>query len=325
MALWLVLPVVAGGWLLARDRTIFTETRYFIFLVPALCLAWGRALGWLWGQWRPAGVAGLVLAFGVVLVALPADWSAENRREAWRESQSGPNDAVLVEPDYVYPALTRYLLASRPIYYPFTDRLDDPAVVDAPLEGLRGYDAVWLVQSHHQELDPSELVASWFSTRYPLITEAYPAGIVLRAFAQHYRSSVLPPGVSPMHADLGKLQLLGCTVEPRSLKARDDLYHPPSGWVHAKTYWTTSTSLEEDVYPDVRLVDSAGQVWGESLERLADAIHRWPTSRWQPGEIVRLDYDVNLNPITPAGAYRVTVNAPGGTSQVPCGDVEVTR
>jgi len=43
----------------------------------------------------------------VMLAALPADWSAHNRREAWREaatfieSHAGPNDAVLVQPDYV--------------------------------------------------------------------------------------------------------------------------------------------------------------------------------------------------------------------------------
>ncbi len=50
LALWLVLPLLLGGLLLARDRTVFAETRYFIFLVPALCLAWGRALAWLTEQ-----------------------------------------------------------------------------------------------------------------------------------------------------------------------------------------------------------------------------------------------------------------------------------
>jgi mannosyltransferase len=331
LALWLGLPVVIGGLLLARDRTMFAETRYFIFLAPALCLAWGRALAWLWERWRAAGMVALALAIGVTLAALPANWSAENRREAWREaaalieSHAGPNDAVLVEPDYVYPALTRYLPASRPIYYPFTDRLDDPAKVDGPLQGLREYEAIWLVQSHQQELDPDGLVAGWFGARYPLITEAYPAGITLHAFAQRYRSADLPAGVPPMNKDFGKLRLLGCVVQPASLKARDDLYHPPSGWVHTTTYWTATAPPGEDVYPQVRLEDVGGQVWGERLERPGDAIHLWPTSRWQPGEVVRVDYDVNLNPVTPAGGYRVVLSVSGSESPTLCGDVTVTK
>jgi hypothetical protein len=270
-----------------------------------------------------------------MLAALPADWSAQNRREAWREaaalieSRAGPNDAVLVEPDYVAPALTRYLRASLPVYYPFTERLDDPAEVGAPLQGLREYDAVWLVQSHHEELDPGGLVADWFGARYPLITEAYPAGVAMHAFAQRYRSPDLvgmPADVPPLSEDFGNLRLLGCVVQPAALKARDDLYHPPSGWVHVTTYWTALTPLGEDLYPQVRLEDSTGQVWGERLERSGDAIHMWPTSRWQPGELLRADYDVNLNPITPAGEYTVVVSVPGSEIRARCdGDVTVTK
>jgi hypothetical protein len=271
------------------------------------------------------------VAFGLTLSALPADWSPQGRREAWREaaalieSQAGPNDAVLVEPDYVYPALTRYLPPSRPIYYPFTTPPEDPAGMDASLRGLREYDAIWLVQSHHQEFDPGDLVAAWFGARYPLITEAYPAGIALRAFAQRYLTPDLPAGVPKMNASFGELQLLGCTVEPNTLKARDDLYHPPSGWVHVTTYWTATSPLRDDVYPQVRLVDSAGQVWGERLQREGDAVHLWSTSRWRPGEVVRVDYDVNLNPVTPADEYMILVGLPETDAQTSCGKVIVTR
>jgi 4-amino-4-deoxy-L-arabinose transferase-like glycosyltransferase len=334
LALWLGLPVVIGGWLLTRDRTMFAEARYFIFLAPALCLAWGRALAWLWERCRPAGFVGLALACGVILAALPADWSAQNRREAWREAaafiqaRAGPNDAVLIQPDYIAPALTRYLRASLPVYYPFTDRVDDPAEVEAPLQGLGGYDAVWLVQSHHQELDPDGLVAGWFAARHPLITEAYPAGISVHAFAQRYRSPAppaAPAGVPQMNRDFGNLRLLGCMAQPESLKARENLYHPPSGWVHVTTYWTATAPLEEDVYPRLRMVDSTGGVWGEGLERRGDALHVWPSSRWQPGEVVRADHDVNLNPVTPPGSYRIVVGVPGSEVQASCGNVLVTQ
>jgi hypothetical protein len=270
----------------------------------------------------------------MMLAALPGDWSAQNRREAWREaaafieSRAGSNDAVLVQPDYVVPALTRYLPASMPIYFPFADRLADPAEVDAPLQGLRDYDAIWLVQSHHQALDPDGLVVGWFGARYPLITEVFPAGIAVHAFAQRYRSpgpAEVPAGVPLVNEDFGNLRLLGCMTQPVSLKARDDLYHPPSGWVHVTTYWTVIAPLGEDVYPQVRLEDPAGQVWGVHLERAGDAIHVWPTSRWQPGDIIRADYDVNLNPTTPAGKHRVVISAPDSKTRALCGDVTVTQ
>ena len=124
-------------------------------------------------------------------------------------------------------------------------------------------------------------------------------------------------------ATLGPLQLLACVHDPGPLAATDDLYHPPSNWVHVTTYWTTDETPSADVFPQVRLVDQAGQVWGDKLERGNDAIHMWPTSRWIPGEVVRVDSDVNLNPITPPGRYRLVVGLPEGGESVVCGEVEI--
>jgi hypothetical protein len=331
LALWLALPLLLGGLLLARDRTVFAETRYFIFLVPALCLAWGRALAWLWSKQRVAGLVLSALVFGVTLAALPADWSPQNRREAWREaaafvqSHAGPNDAIVIQADYVHPAFERYFDGPQSIFYPFTDRLSDSAQVEGPLNGLAGYDAVWLVQSHHQELDPGNLVAGWFTARFPLVTEVFPTGIGVRAFAQHYRqpdSSAAEQGVL-FAAD--QLRLLRCDYAPSELSAREDVFHPPSNWVHVTTSWRVGDKLPaSDIYPRARLIDAGGQVWGESLDRPNDALHVWQTSRWLPGETVRVDYDVNLNPVTPPGMYRLVIDLPQTSEQVVCGDVRIT-
>jgi mannosyltransferase len=330
LALWLALPLLFGGLLLARDRTVFAETRYFIFLVPALCLAWGRALAWFWSRQRAAGLILSVLVFGVMLAALPADWSPQNRREAWREaaafvqSHAGSNDAIVIQADYVHPAFERYFVGSQPIFYPFTDRLSDPAQVEGPLNGLAGYDTVWLVQSHHQELDPGNLVAGWFGARYPLVTEVFPAGIAVRAFAQHYRqpAPAADPGALLATDQLG---LLRCDYAPTELPARENVFHPQSNWVHVTTSWRIGDKqATSDLFPKARLVDAAGQVWGESLDRLNDALHVWPTSRWLPREVVRVDYDVNLNPVTPPGTYRLVIDLPQTSEQVVCGDVRIT-
>ena len=391
LVLWLALPILAGGVLLARDRTVFSETRYFIFLAPALCLAWGRALAhtilsrdpgdrpllavegfsgsrdaprgriecdFLWPlQWQVrrsarvlVAVLGLALTFGILLAALPSVWAPENRREAWREAAAfveayaGPNDAVLVQPGYVLPAFQRYFRGPQGVYFPFTGSITGTAQVDPPLSGLAGYDAVWLVQSHHQELDPGNLVAGWFAARYPLITEAFPAGIAIHGFAQHYRTQELPPGAAVgaiPGGPLGDLRLLSCraiegapTGHPEGISPRDDLFHPPSGWIHITTFWTANRQPATDLvplhdsanrvyFPAARLVDASGQVWGQSLERGNDAFHIWPTSQWMPDEMVRADFDVNLNPATPPGEYRLVISAPGASGEITCGTVKV--
>ena len=76
------------------------------------------------------------------------------------------------------------------------------------------------------------------------------------------------------------------------------------------------------------MVDGDGQVWGDKLDRERGTLRLWPTSRWEPGEVVREDVDVNLNPITPPGTYRIVVRIVDeqGESTGPeviCGAVEV--
>jgi hypothetical protein len=81
-------------------------------------------------------------------------------------------------------------------------------------------------------------------------------------------------------------------------------------------------------------VDDAGQVWGANLERGNDAFDFYPPQRWQPGQVVRTDLDVNLNPVTPAGRYRLVVGLrdgdgaqlplQDGSLQVELAEVEVT-
>ncbi len=329
---WLGVILLVGGLLLRRDSQVFAESRYHIMMVPALCLAWPRALQWLWSRCRPIGLALVALVLVVTLTALPANWAPENRREAWREvagfieAHAGPNDAIVIQADYLHLAFRRYFTGRQPIFFPFTDRLADPAMVEPPLAGLHAFDTVWLVQAHHEDLDPHQLVLSWFAARYPLVTEVYPTGIAIHGFAQRYRLSELPGNVAPLQAPavFAALRLLACQYQPTQLSPRDDLFHPPSAWIHAVTYWTVHDSRPpESLWPRLRLVDAAGQVWGESLERAGDTFHLWPVSRWLPGEVVRGDHDINLNPVTPPGKYRVIVEVPGSEGQVSCGEVEI--
>ena len=334
LALWLLLPVLIGALLVARDRTVFAETRYFIFLVPALCLAWASATAWLWQRYRAAGIAVTLLFVGLTIAALPADWSPYNRREAWRESaalvaaEANSTDAVLIQADYVSMAFARYFHGSQPVFSPMAGPVVDADQVDKALTAFGDYDALWLVQAHHQELDPANQAVGWLAARYPLMTEAYPAGIAIHAYVQHYRLKALPVGVTPLQGAVSMpgMQLFGCRYQPPKTLAKDDLLHPPSSWVHVTTYWSAGGEPRTtDIWPTARLVDAMGQVWGASLDRANDALHFWPTSRWQPAEVVRVDYDINLNPVTPDGQYRVVIAIPGQAEQTVCGAVEVVK
>ena len=331
LAVWLAGVIVIGGFLMGRDASVFAEPRYQIALVPALCLAVGRALAWIWDRRRYAGFAASLAVLGISLLALRYDWVPENRREAWREiaefvsSRAGPNDAVLIQADYLRVAYERYYHGPLPIFTPFTERVHDPARIDPPLQGLAGYDVVWLIQSRLEDVDPGNLVLGWFGARFPLVTEAYPTGIAIRGFDQHYRLAELPPGTVRLESREGDGGLLSCDHPGRIASAAEDLFHPPSAWIPVTTFWSSDSGAPAAGRPVVRLVDAQGQVWGESLARGNDVFAVWPPDRWQPGEVVRAAVDVNLNPITPPGDYRLIVEWPAGQAPAAeCGRVTVS-
>jgi len=344
LGVWLALPLLAGNLLLALDATVFAEVRYFLFLAPALCLAWGSALAWV-GRRRPA--LGLALVGGwslVALIALPHLWTPANRREDWRAAaqyvaaHAGPEDAILVHPAFVHVAFDYYYHGPAPVFYPFEGPVDAATDVDGPLNGLAGFSAVWLVTSHDAQPDPQGLVRGWLEARYPLITEQYPAGVTVRGYATHYRLAELPAGVERLDAAYaGGLRLAGYAADQRRLRAADDRYHPPSNWLHVTLYWQADAPLAGTFTAGVKLLDGLGQVWGAELARPNDALALWPAAEWPPGEIVRQDVDVNLNPATPAGGYRLELTVldaggrawplqrpAGGVAGLSLGEVQVT-
>ena len=336
-----VVPLPVGVALAARDPIVLAEVRYLLITLPGVAIAWAYALNRLEARWRGVGVllaAVLLLTQGV---ALPASWAPEHRREDWRyaarylQTHMGPKDAIIIHPDYVRVALEVYLDPTLPRYAPFHDyvRAQDVA---PPLEELaRRYDTLWLVESHTQTFDPNHLVRRWLDAHFPLVTEQYPNGITLRGYATRYRFDALPSHIPPLNATFRNgLVLDGCRIWDREVRARDDRAHPPSGWVHVSLYWRAETPQKEDVLSIARLVNAQG-VWGERLYREREVLRMYPPSRWQVGEWVRDEQDINLNPVTPPGRYRVLVGlrtpdgqqvpAADGNPWVTCGEVTVRR
>jgi len=314
LALFAVAPLLLGGVLLSKDRSLFDEPRYFIVAAPAFCLLWGRAVSALLGRVRWLGSGLLTVTLGVMLVALSHVWSPQNLREDWRgaaqyvQSHAGSNDAVLVHVDYVNVAFRRYFDGPQPIFFPFSDRLQDTSEVEAPLAGMQVFNSVWLVQSHTEQFDPDHLVERWFAERFPLATEQYPSGVTVKRYITRYRLPDLPGEVHRIEEDLGPdIRLVGCSVAERSTPAVDVRSHPPSAWVHVTLYWQARARLGADYSSSVRMVDGQGQVWGDGLQRERETLRVWTTSRWEPGEVVREEVDVNLNPAAPPGQYKIVV------------------
>ncbi|NOZ29092.1 MAG: hypothetical protein GXP39_13730 [Chloroflexi bacterium] len=337
----LVVPWLIGNILLARNQATFAETRYWLFLVPFLCLGWGLSIVRLIRRRTPGtlllGGTFLAVLLAANLAALPWDWRPETRREDWRaaaryiEAHEGPNDAILIHVDYVRTAFLRYYRGKLPVYFPFGGRLDDMAQVAPPLEGMSGFDTIWLVESHLENVDDDRLVERWLGERYPLVTEQFPAGVVIRAYAVRRFLPDLPSGVRPLEETLAPgLTLAGCRLSETTVTARDDIYHPPSGWVHVALYWRRSGDPPVDARPRLHLVDGLGQIWGAGLERPQGMWAMYPPDTWPGDAVVRDEHDVNLNPITPPGEYRmlVAVVGPDGEPlgpEVPCGSVRVVE
>lgn len=340
---FLFLPLALAFLLAQRDPLVLAETRYFIVAVPPILLGVASLLAWLLMRWRLLGILVVIVILGASYTDLRANWDPIHRREDWRAAanyvttHSVSGDTILVHVDYMNVAFQQYYRGALPVYFPFHDQLTDLAQVTSPLEGMSDFDTIWLVQSHTGTFDPNHLVERWLSERYPLVTEQYPAGVLVKGYAVRTLYDALPDTAHPLDATFGPyLRLAGCRIDDTRLQSHDDRLHPPSGWVHARLYWQTQMGWEGDFTPIVRLVDGVGQVWGELLDRQANVFHRLPPSQWPSGIFVRDDEDINVNPIAPPGRYRILVGvrdqsgeqitAEGENSvagMALCGDVEI--
>jgi mannosyltransferase len=313
LVLWLLLPLLAA-YVLSFRQQIFT-VYYLIVIVAPFLLALAAGLDKLLSWHRAVGAATLVLVAGALAYGLCFNWSLDYRKEEWRaaaryvSAHAGPGDAVLCHADYVRIPFQYYFRGEQPVFAPFGGPVGGRDEVGDALAGLGNYDTVWLVQSHTDWVDPNRTVEGWLSGRFPIVTEQYPPGVEVKGYAANYRAVSVPAAADHVDAVYDeRLRLAAYELDDGPYRATDDTYHPPSGWIHVTLYWEALTPLPEDYVAVVRLTDGAQQVWGGSLERATSAMRFYPPSRWQPGEIVRDDYDVNLNPRTPVGQYTLEVN-----------------
>jgi hypothetical protein len=349
VSLLLLTPFLIANLLLLRNYLAFFGERYFIIMVPWLLLLvavgadrvgeWanqriGKSANGRMGEWRNSSFimhhSPFAILLACTLLPLPGQWSVPAAKEAWRQSvaylakHAAPNHAVLIHPDWVRYPFQYYFHGPGQTYAAFSTVTPETAL-DGPLQGIIDrHPVLWLIQSHLDGPDSNRLVEQWLAARYPLVTELYPPGIILKGYAPGYQLDVLPPEAIPAAIQFKNgLQLIGYQADS-VISATDELFHPPSGWVHVTLYWSAGRPMAEDVTPIVNLVGPAG-IWGASLERATDALKLYPTSRWNVGRpIIRHDVDVNLNPLTPPGQYQLVIGLAGqAEEQYPLTKIEV--
>lgn len=348
LALWIGLPLLIAGLLQATNASIFKEDRYHIYLAPFVLWAAGEGVVALarwrpWLGWGSGGLAALLLA-----AALPLLWTPGALREDWRAATAYIADYQAQSPGltaggvahlgYLRPAVLWYLdqripTPGLPVFGLFGGRLTEDqmdSVIGPPLAGIEsvmGAHTLWLLQSHLEGVDDEKLVERWLDERHPLITEQFPAGIKLSGYALGSRYAALPPlAVNARYPQViiaPAIEMAACEVVTPQVTAQESRLHPPSGWVHLRAWLRAKEVVATDLQPYARLV-GAGGVWGELLPRPNGVLERFPTSTWTPGEFMRVEMDINLNPLTPGGRYEAVVGFEGAAEAV-CGFVEVTE
>lgn len=89
-----------------------------------------------------------------------------------------------------------------------------------------------------------------------------------------------------------------------------------------QTLWQAQTMPTQDYQILVRVVDGAGQVWGQQQAFPYNGLHR--TNHWQPQQYLRVPIFVDIPATLPPASYSITLHlvAPDGSSRYPEGTTQ---
>jgi len=320
----LVLPIAIFYPISFRVPVFSPKYLSATFLIFTLCL--GLAVDQLGRWWKPlawVGLAGVVALNGWANVRILTDptyqrgnWKAA---AAYLEAHIEPGDAIIGFADYIHRGINRYYDGHAPVYRFKGNAYAPEEFYRDVLQNNNDHHTLWLVLHQDQAMAPQNRLQEVAGLLYPQITGVYPNNgrIAILGYSVRWQHNALPSYALPVGAAFENgLALVGYTVDATELKATDNLLHPPSNWIHVTTYWQRSGELtSDDITPYIHMVDAQGGVWGGELQRVPTVFHRDPASGWDRGTIVEAHYDVNLNPATPAGSYRLVVGLVDGAGE----------
>jgi len=306
--LWLILGGATLGFgYFMLDAGLF-QTKYYAFITPLFLLAVGAGIGAL--PHRVGRGAVLLAVVGFSLVGFwwqlqPTAWDDFPSAAAFIATHENGNDLVIVMSSYGAP----------PFRYHFSGKSDviDPwhgISADMPLDDLlafvtQGYDTAWLVFYQADVFDPAGLLDGWFRERYPLRAEVFPNRVTVRGYDLQPEQVALPAEATALDVSFGgQVGLRGYQIATPELSRKDTHLHPPSGWLHVTLYWEL---LQDDaaIQPVLTVENEYGQVYGGMLANNNDVFTVHPSTTWEPEQLWRSDFTLNLNPDMPPGEYKV--------------------
>lgn len=297
----------------------FTSKPYVFTALPlsyliAIAIFGERPTG-RWPTFIPVIVLIGFFAAGQVKLWQPGNVLEDFRSAAYYvEEHATEQDAVIMHLNWYKNVLGHYL--TRPLAAPFANNVHTEEEVAAGFEPYLDADVIWLVQAGLDapssglptyQGDKERLVETWLADRYPVVTEVYPAGVSVKGYALDYRLPALPDTAAPIDVSFSGAALAGYRLVNDTFATRDEWLHPPSTWIPITLYWSADEPLAADVIPTITLEDDPGGVWGGVLPRENDLRHFYPPLAWQPGELVRWDFDLVVNPDIPPGTYKLVV------------------
>jgi len=289
--------------------------KYLSAAVPALFVLAALGLASLARLWRATGL--LILVLGMLMVGgVVRDLTDPAvQRSDWRfaadyvERHEGESDVVVISAEYARHGFKRYYDGKSRVV-PFLDNPYDPwPFYERQAER---YDHMWLVLHQADAMAPGNVLREVADGAFPLMTGQYPnAGqIVILGYQLRFTYPAPPGEAQPLDVCFQNgLCLVAYSIDARSLPATERLSHPPSNWIHTVLYWQRQGQVDALVVrPLVRIVDDASLVWGGNMDRRPDLFDRYPPSDWPLDQVVETHFDLNLNPVTPAGTYRLEVS-----------------
>jgi len=230
---------------------------------------------------------------------------AKDDHRAWGEylkAHAQPGDIMVVDPPHISQLYHYYADAGLP--WTGLPRLVSPeeATISALEELMTGYERIWLAFSGTPDWgDPEGLPKKWLEESAFLVDErsfhTYSSLVQTFCFLTNPPMLDTPPEVQHrVETNFeDKLLFLGYDLKGR----------PAAGgqFLHLNLYWKAQQKLGEDYGVSLRLLDGENRLWGQADR--APLNGHYPTSQWQPGQIVKDDYELLIDAGTPPGWYRL--------------------
>jgi len=291
--------------------------RYLLWVTPFYGLILARGL-YPWGGdgpflGRPSrGIAWGWPVVGLSIITVLSSLSLWNNyydprfaRDDYRSlarhimSWAHPQDAIILNARWQRPTFDYYYRGELSRYGLPQEFPLDESLTSASLENIiERHRGLWLVLYGNGGSDPDDFVERWLDGHCRRIAEEWFGGVRLVRY-----QVPLPPSFD-LSRLAHRLELrMGEQMELLGYELDSDLV--PGQPLHLTLYWRALEAVGQDYTVFIHLLDAEGRRWGQwDGQPLAGG---YPTSAWEPGEVIRDSYRLEVSPQAPPGQYHLEV------------------